>query len=555
MDESLVAGTGNEIVADFYRRAVAGVPAGVRRFVENELITERGFRKPCDVDDARTVHGVSEADLSLLVNRRLVHLDPSRRALRVELTHDLLTRVVREERDRQREFDRRTKERKERRRLIGVGAFLGLVALTLGALAYYANAEKGRAQAALEEVETTTKRQLQTQKDLEQQRIAAGISEATAEVKGRVATSNELAGAAVAKLNDGDPLGGISLALEAIAATRDKDNTILPTAEGALRRTAFATMAALDRPGHSEAVDRIELSPDEKRVATSGGDRVNIWDIARANQLHSFPACSIHEFSRDWKKLACSDGYAVDFRDVETEKVFEHIGGHRGRVAQVGFSPDGKYTLWGNGGETYVSGGGSNDRRFEGESAVFSANGKMLATVVGQEPSNGVAKVWDVESGQEKRSSPAHVANGFVALSPDGGMLAFFEEPLGLGTFGGLNIIYVDSGKTVRLNYQATCVAFDADGSRLAALGASGRLVDPLSSAEVVIPDDPEIGQGILRVEARDPAACRRFLPDGSALFFETSFLSPLTSGVLDLKTGRVIEQTQADFLSFHCGH
>jgi hypothetical protein len=37
------------------------MPERVQRFIENELITERGFRKPCDIDDARTVHSVTEA--------------------------------------------------------------------------------------------------------------------------------------------------------------------------------------------------------------------------------------------------------------------------------------------------------------------------------------------------------------------------------------------------------------------------------------------------------------------------------------------------------------
>jgi hypothetical protein len=58
-DEALLTGTGQAIVTDFYRNAVAGLGEPVRRFIERELITERGFRKPCDVDDARTLHGVT----------------------------------------------------------------------------------------------------------------------------------------------------------------------------------------------------------------------------------------------------------------------------------------------------------------------------------------------------------------------------------------------------------------------------------------------------------------------------------------------------------------
>lgn len=541
-DESLVAGTGNEIVADFYRNAVSGVPARVRRFVENELITERGFRKPCDIDDARMVHGVSDADLSLLVNRRLLHLDPARGTLKVELTHDLLTRVVREERDRQRELDRRAKERKERRRLTAVGVFLGLVALAMGSLYYYANVQKQQAQAALDEVTKTTKKALNDEKALEQQRIAAGISQATAAVKERVARSNELAGAAIAKLNDGDPIGGIGLALEAIEATRGKDNTILATAEGALRRTAFARTEVLDRPGHKNDVRRIELSPDAKRVATSGIDGVKIWDVARAHQLHSFSACSIHEFSQDWKKLACSDGYAADFWDVDANRVVEHIARAHAIVREVGFSPDGKYTLWEANDETHVSDGGSLDRTFEGLDAVFSANGKILATVVPGRGFAGAVKVWDVDSGQERRSW-GEVESYRTALSPDGKIFARSDLEYRV------HLLDVTSGKDVTLNSYGNlgCMAFNADGSRLAVLGAGfGFLVDLFSANMVPIsgnidrPDDPRNGP-------LPPHQCR-FTPDGSALYFERAD----GSGMLDLETGRTVVRAMAPHPAFN---
>ena len=106
-DEALLTGKGKAIIFDYYARAVAGMPKSVHRFLERELITERGFRKSCDVDDARTVHGVSDADLRVLVDRRLLRIEPQRGTEHVELTHDLLTRVVRVHRDRDRERRRR----------------------------------------------------------------------------------------------------------------------------------------------------------------------------------------------------------------------------------------------------------------------------------------------------------------------------------------------------------------------------------------------------------------------------------------------------------------
>lgn len=127
-DTALLRETGPAIVADFYQWAVSGMPPRVQRFIEKELITERGFRKPCDVDDAYTVYGVTRDELNELVGRRLLRIEPHRGTERVELTHDLLTPVVREQRERQRE---REKAWRQRRRLTLVVAVASLVVVVL----------------------------------------------------------------------------------------------------------------------------------------------------------------------------------------------------------------------------------------------------------------------------------------------------------------------------------------------------------------------------------------------------------------------------------------
>src|SRR5215469_7651748 len=143
-DEAFLSGNAQSIVLDYYRQAVGDLPDQVQIFIENELITERGFRKQCDVDDARTIHGVGDRDLRLLVDRRLLRIEPLRGSERVELTHDLLTRVVRENRDQRRlqeqkvEKERRERELKRRRqqevRNVGLVIAIALVA-ALGLLA------------------------------------------------------------------------------------------------------------------------------------------------------------------------------------------------------------------------------------------------------------------------------------------------------------------------------------------------------------------------------------------------------------------------------------
>jgi len=101
IDEALMEGAKHSIIGDYYASCFEGMPDSVPRFVETELITEKGFRNSYARDDAVPVH-MSEAQLQRLVNMRLLRTGESYGAPRIELTHDLLTRVVREHRDRRR---------------------------------------------------------------------------------------------------------------------------------------------------------------------------------------------------------------------------------------------------------------------------------------------------------------------------------------------------------------------------------------------------------------------------------------------------------------------
>lgn len=139
-DLALLAGSGEAIISDYYAKSVDDLPVRVQRFIENELITERGFRKPCDIDDARTVHGVTDQQLRLLVDRRVLRIEAQRGTERVELTHDLLTRVVREHRDLQRE---RARIRLQRRRYRNI-AVIAVIVAAVGVAWHKQNALRDR---------------------------------------------------------------------------------------------------------------------------------------------------------------------------------------------------------------------------------------------------------------------------------------------------------------------------------------------------------------------------------------------------------------------------
>src|SRR5215467_12541697 len=128
LEPALLSETGNAIIADFYQRCVADVPEKTRRFIEDALITEGGFRNSYPLHDALDQGQLTEPLLRRLVDRRLLRIDHQLGAERVELIHDRLTTVVREQRDRERA---RIRARRQRRMAwVAGGVVLALLAIS-----------------------------------------------------------------------------------------------------------------------------------------------------------------------------------------------------------------------------------------------------------------------------------------------------------------------------------------------------------------------------------------------------------------------------------------
>ena len=98
----LLAGSHESILGSFYERALADQPAAVRRLIEDELLTESGYRE--NLAEERLLgrlkaSGVAAEALGVLVNRRLLRIEERLDVRRVELTHDVLTGVVKASRN------------------------------------------------------------------------------------------------------------------------------------------------------------------------------------------------------------------------------------------------------------------------------------------------------------------------------------------------------------------------------------------------------------------------------------------------------------------------
>ncbi len=111
----LVSGNRREILNDFYERSVADLPAPMRGFVEDRLLTKSGFRDNLALETALEEPGVTQPLIDTLVSRRLLRLEDRAGIQRVELTHDVLAEVIRASRDaRQQRLALEAADRRER---------------------------------------------------------------------------------------------------------------------------------------------------------------------------------------------------------------------------------------------------------------------------------------------------------------------------------------------------------------------------------------------------------------------------------------------------------
>ena len=119
----LLAGSRDTILSEFYTRTLADQPPGVRMFIEDEMLTDSGFRESVAEERVRkgfAAAGAAPEALALLVDRRLLRVEDRLDMRRVEITHDVLcsvigaSRNVRREREALEESKRQIAAQKER---------------------------------------------------------------------------------------------------------------------------------------------------------------------------------------------------------------------------------------------------------------------------------------------------------------------------------------------------------------------------------------------------------------------------------------------------------
>jgi WD40 repeat protein len=155
ISSALLSGARDQIIDEFYHRSLAHAPAALREFIEEELLTESGYRDSSAIEDAVKRPGVTESAIRDLVEKRVLRLEERFGVLRVELTHDLLTAVVLKDRNERFERQRLDAEREREaarlrrtRRLLRLGmataAGAAILVIVFAVLLQRAEDEKAR---------------------------------------------------------------------------------------------------------------------------------------------------------------------------------------------------------------------------------------------------------------------------------------------------------------------------------------------------------------------------------------------------------------------------
>lgn len=221
----------------------------------------------------------------------------------------------------------------------------------------------------------------------------------------------------------------------------------------------------------------IAFSPDGKRIASSDGMRVKVWDAESGQEeltLGDTRGIAGVVFSPDGTRIAI--GGMSHRKSGETARVWDAVSGeqvlslpHPEQVLSVAFSPDGKRIATGGYGRAMIwdTTSGEELRLFKGQANVSSvAFGPMGKRIVGSDQL--AVTVWNAESGQVLYSLWGHAAKvNCVAFSPSGEHIVSGSEDRTA------KLWQAKRGHNEALTFKGhgkvTSVAISPDGRRIAA--------------------------------------------------------------------------------------
>jgi WD40 repeat protein/ABC-type transport system substrate-binding protein len=231
-------------------------------------------------------------------------------------------------------------------------------------------------------------------------RNTAEVRRVETEQQSRISRAQALSANAVAQLED-DPERSILLAVEAVKLAQQPGiETALPQASDALRQSLErAQLGRFTLDAHANQVFDGNFSPDGRYIVTAHNDGTAwVWDAATGKVLFSLKgqAGSLRRsiFSPDGHYIltTSTDGTA-EIWDAQSGKALASLQSYTG--------------------ELNTSGSGTSN----GRGAAFSPDSRLVVTAGG----DGVARIWDVATGQLRSELKGHTASlNDASFSPDG---------------------------------------------------------------------------------------------------------------------------------------
>lgn len=507
----LLASSSGRILQDFYEQCFDGLPQPARAFIEDELLTDTGFRENMALPSARkrlVALGVGSPDpvIEALVMRRLLHIEERQDLQRIELTHDVLTDVVmksragRHQSEQEAAAKRRDAEREARvaaarereraalralrgtRRRSAFFALLSLLALAGLTVALFSYREAMRQGAELEK---------QKMREIE----LAAAARRDASLSDMITASTVMRGNLAR--------AGNAVALLCRAVERDPTNrsafvsllSILGTSSWPLQ--TMPVIALPDSPGGAA------FGPDGGRIVVFYGDSVGVWDAdgTASGAPLVFP-CRVlaAKFASDGKSLVIVllDGtVAIRSAPGSPESPSRDIA-LGSEISSVKFSRNRRFvaavagedirlldilsgTVW-----SIPTGGTPLALR-------FTPDGARLAAGIRAADGSGRIRVWQTADGSEVRAleSRQDAEPRVLAFSSDGTSLA--------ASTGNIVFVRQENGARVslKLTSDVTCLEFSPDGCHLAAGARKG---------EVVVARNPELDPNVVVGESAEPA-------------------------------------------------
>ena len=311
------------------------------------------------------------------------------------------------------------------------------------------------------------------------------------------------------------------------------------------------------------AVLTVSFGPDGRSIMTSTMQSTTLWDVETGRVLRKlgvmgeYGATSV-AVSPDWRMMATGSGDRGSVRiwDTATEQELTVMEGPGPQVFRTAFSPDarvlatasadGVARLWDVGtGQLLRTLEVARDHPDEVTDIAFSPDGRMLATT----SLEGTSRIWDVETGWHLKVMQGQdlYDTARIAFSPDGRMIATgqgnaIQTRSGLRPSGSARLWDVEAGRLHRVlgkrSSDVRAVAVSPDGNMIAT--GYGRTVPAatglLSSGGVRIWDTDTGGRELELGGLWDSVTSIAFSADGRMV---AAGLTNSTARVWDLAGGR----------------